>query len=89
MNLYVCWGTFQTNKGHPCGEAHQALIDAGYEPVVIKTGGCFRTDPLFPGRRKVRRMTGTYKVPTLELDDGTMVDETANIVEWARANPAP
>jgi hypothetical protein len=89
MNLYVCWGTFQTKHGHPCGEAHQALIDAGYEPVVVKTGGCYRTDPLFPGRRKVRRMTGTYKVPTLELDDGTVVDETVNIIECARVNPAP
>ena len=88
MQLYVCWGTFRTEKGHPCGDAHQALVDAGYGPDVIKTGGCYRTDPLFPRRRKVRRMTGTYKVPTLVLDDGTIVDETANIIEWAKGHPA-
>jgi hypothetical protein len=83
MTLYVCWGTFQTERGHPCGEAHQALVDAGYEPEVVRTGGCFRTDPLFPKRRQVRRMTGNYKVPTLVLDDGTVIDGTADIIAWA------
>jgi hypothetical protein len=83
MELYVCWGTFQTGKGHPCGQAHEALTGAGHEPEVIRTGGCFRTDPLFPKRRRVRRMTGNYKVPTLVLDDGTVIDGTAEIVAWA------
>jgi hypothetical protein len=32
-------------------------------------------------------MTGTYKVPTLFLDDGTIIDGTADIVAWAAANP--
>jgi hypothetical protein len=27
-------------------------------------------------------------VPTLVLDDGTVVDESANIAAWAAANPA-
>jgi hypothetical protein len=89
MVLYVCWGTFRSAKGHPCGDAYHALIDAGHKPEVVRTGGCFRTDPLFPGRRKVRRMTGNYKVPTLVLDDETVIDETANIIKWAEANPGP
>jgi glutathione S-transferase-like protein len=88
MVLYVCWGTFQTKRGHPCGEAYEALAAAGHEPEVVKTRGCYRTDPLFPGRRKVRRLTGNYKVPTLVLDDQTIIDGTENIIEWARANPA-
>jgi hypothetical protein len=87
MKLYVCWGTFRTNRGHPCGNAYKTLLDAGHEPKLVKTGGCFRTDPLFPGRREVKRMTGNYKVPTLVLDDGTIIDETANIIEWAKTNP--
>jgi hypothetical protein len=74
MKLYVCWGTFHPDRGHPCGEAHETLVAAGHEPEVIKTGGCYRTDPLFPGRRKVKRLTGNYKVPTLVLDDGTIID---------------
>jgi glutaredoxin len=88
MQLYVCWGTFQTKKGHPCANAYEALTEAGYEPEVVKTGGCYRTDPLFPRRRKVRQLTGNYKVPTLVLDDGTTVDGSETIIEWAKANPA-
>ena len=45
MRLYVCWGTFRPDREHPCGEAHEALVTAGYEPEVVKTGGCYRTDP--------------------------------------------
>ena len=88
MELYVCWGTFQTKKGHPCGDAYDALIAAGHDPEVIKTYGCYGTDPLFPGRRSVNEMTGNYKVPTLVLDDETVIDGTANIVSWAEENPA-
>jgi hypothetical protein len=87
MVLYVCWGTWRSEKGHPCGDAHQALTETGHEPEVIRSGGCFRTDPLFPRRREVKRLTGNYKVPTLVLDDGTIIDGTSDIVDWARANP--
>jgi hypothetical protein len=85
MVLYVCWGTWRSEKGHPCGDAYRALTDAGHDPEVIRSGGCFRTDPLFPRRREVKRLTGTYKVPTLVLDDGTIIDGTADIAEWARS----
>ena len=88
MTLYVCWGTFRTQRGHPCGDAHHALVTAGYEPEVVKSGGCYRTDPLFPGRREVNRLTGNYKVPTLVFDDGTIIDGSRNIIEWARGNAA-
>ncbi|HMA27682.1 MAG TPA: hypothetical protein VKO62_08590 [Solirubrobacterales bacterium] len=37
-------------------------------PEVVKTEGCYRTDPFFPGRREVKRLTGNYKMPTLVLD---------------------
>ena len=83
MVLYVCWGTFRTRGGHPCGDAHRALVDAGNEPEVRRAGGCYGTDPLFPRRRKVRRMTGNYKVPTLVLDDGTVIDGSENVIAWA------
>jgi len=88
MKLYVCWGTFHTKKGHPCGKAHQALIDAGHEPEVVKTGGCYRTDPLFPRRREVKRLTGNYKVPTLVLDDLTVIDGSERIIEWVKSSQA-
>ena len=88
MKLYVCWGTFHTKRGHPCANAHEGLVAAGYEPEVVKTGGCYRTDPLFPGRRVVKRLTGNYKVPMLVLESGTIIDGSQNIIEWARANAA-
>jgi hypothetical protein len=88
MKLYVCWGTFQTKKGHPCANAHEALVAAGHQHHVVRTGGCYRTDPFFPRRRQIRRLTGNYLVPTLELDDGTIIDGSQNVIEWARNNEA-
>ena len=89
MKLYVCYGTFKSRKpgGHPCRNAHEALRAAGYDPEVVKTYGCFRTDPLFPGRRKIKQLTGSYQVPTLELDDGTLIDGSEAILVWL-ADPA-
>jgi glutathione S-transferase len=87
MKLYVCWGTF-AQQGHPCGKAHAALTAAGHEPEVERVYGGMGTDPLFPGRRKVKELTGNSKVPTLVLDDGTVIDESQNIVDWAQAHPA-
>jgi glutathione S-transferase len=86
VTLYVCYGTFGTADSHACARAHQALRKAGFEPEVRRTFGCFRTDPLFPGRRRIKEMTGNYKVPTLVLDDGTIVDGSHEIAEWAAAN---
>ena len=40
------------------------------------------------GRREVQELTGNRWVPTLLLDDGTVIDGSHEIVEWARANPA-
>src|SRR5207244_1178982 len=37
------------------------------------TGAAQLADPLFAGRRRVKRLTGSYKVPTLVLDDGTVI----------------
>jgi hypothetical protein len=87
MKLYVCWGTFRPDD-HPCGTAYEALTRAGYAPEVVKVYGCYRTDPLFAGRREVKRLTGNYQVPTLVLDDGTIVDHSEEIIAWAKANPA-
>jgi hypothetical protein len=87
MKLFVCYGTFGPGERHPCGNAYNALKTAGHEPEVVRTYGCFRTDPVFPGRRKVKRLTGNFKVPTLVLDDGTVIDDSKNIIAWAEANP--
>lgn len=85
----MCYGTFKSRKpgGHPCRNAHLALRDAGHDPQIVRTFGCV-LNPAFPGRREVHELTGNYQVPTLVLDDGTVVDGTANIVAWATRNAA-
>lgn len=93
MKLYVCWGTFPTPRpgGHPCANAYHALLDAGHQPEVIRTYGLGLLPGwmnLTGGRRKVKELTGNQWVPTLVLDDDTVVDGSEAIVSWAAANRA-
>ena len=95
MKLYTCYGTFKAAPrpgGHPCGNAYHALKDAGHDPEVIRSYGL----GLFPaalndltrGRREVKELTGNYWVPVLVTDDGTAIQGSPRIIEWANANPA-
>jgi len=94
MKLYVCYGTFTTAPrpgGHPCGNAHRALRDAGYEPEVIKSYGLAGLPGFVNrtrGRREVKELTGEFTVPVLVTDDGEVVEESGAIVEWAQGHPA-
>jgi len=93
VKLYVCWGTFPTPRpgGHPCANAYHALKDAGHDPEVIKAYGLGLLPDAFnqtSGRRKVKELTGNSWVPALVLDDGTVLDDSKAIIEWAKANPA-
>lgn len=93
MKLYVCWGTFPTPRpgGHPCRNAYRALKDAGHDPEVVNSYG-LGILPAFmnntEGRREVENLTGNRWVPALVLDDGSVIDGSHEIVDWARANPA-
>ena len=90
MKLYVCWGVFGTGPHtHPCQAADKALRAAGHDPEVVKTYG-FGAFPKFmnPGRKPVRELTGQEWVPALELDDGTAIAGSKDIIAWAKANPA-
>jgi hypothetical protein len=94
MKLYVCYGTFKVPVrpgGHPCRNAAHALRDAGHQPEVIRTYGlAILPDALnqTPGRREVERLSGNRWVPTLLLDDGTVIDGSHEIIAWAEAHPA-
>jgi hypothetical protein len=94
MKLYVCHGTFKAAPrpgGHPCGNAYQALQDAGHDPEVIKARGWAILPSIFnqtTGRKRVKELTGNYWVPTLVLDDGTAIDGSQEIIAWAAAHPA-
>jgi Glutathione S-transferase, N-terminal domain len=92
MKLYVCWGTFPTPRpgGHPCANAYNALRDAGHDPEVVRSYGLFvLPDKPFnqsAGRRRAKELTGSSTVPVLELDDGTAIGGSKEIVAWAKAN---
>jgi hypothetical protein len=94
MKLYVCYGTFPVPLrpgGHPCRNAHQALKDAGHDPELVRSYGLAilpKSLNQTSGRREVQRLTGNQWVPTLVLDDGTVIDDSHEIIAWAKANPA-
>jgi len=94
MKLYVCYGTFTSTPrpgGHPCGNAHVALKEAGHHPEVIKSYGFAPLPAVFnktKRRTEVKELTGNFQVPVLVTDDGQVVRESQKIVEWAKAHPA-
>lgn len=94
MKLYVCWGTFTAAPrpgGHPCGNAHHALREAGHLPEVIKSYGLTALPDVFnrsEGRREAKRLTGKNMVPVLVTDEGEVISDSKNIVAWAREHPA-
>jgi hypothetical protein len=94
VKLYVCWGTFPTARpgGHPCRNAYRALKDAGHEPELVNSYGLAPLPKFLNntrGRREVERLTGNRWVPTLVLDDDTVIDGSKEIAAWAKANPRP
>ena len=93
MKLYVCYGTFPVAwrpGGHPCRNAHNALVAAGHDPEVVRTYGLGPLPDALngPRRAEVRKLTGKNWVPVLVLDDGTVIDGSKAIVEWAEGHPA-
>jgi len=94
MKLYVCYGTFTKTPrpgGHPCGNAHRALKEAGYDPKVVRSYGLGILPDVLnrtSGRTEAKRLTGKTMVPVLVTDDGEVVSDSREIVKWAKANPA-
>ena len=94
MKLYICWGTFQTPRpgGHPCANAYNALREAGHDPEVVKVHGLGigpkMLNVMTDGRREVEELTGQRMVPVLLTDDGSTINDSKQIVEWAEQNPA-
>jgi hypothetical protein len=96
MKLYVCWGTFPVPwprrdaswapENHPCKKAHDALRAAGHQPEVVRSYGFGFLPDVTSGRKEVKRLTGQSYVPVLVLDDGQVIQDSKNIVAWARDN---
>jgi Glutathione S-transferase, N-terminal domain len=97
LKLYVCYGTWKPapwrpGGKHPCGAAYHALKDAGYKPEVKLSYGLgvfpSAVNNLTAGRREVKELTGNYWVPALVTDNGTVIQGSREIADWAAAHPA-
>ena len=86
MKLYVCYGFLKDVRttgrpgGHPCGNAHVALKDAGHSPEVIPVHG-LGVPPLnkLGKRDEVERVSGQRRVPVL-VDGDVVVVESRRVV---------
>lgn len=89
MKLYYCW-SINGSDHHDCHKAHQALVDAGHCPELVRARGQEHLPRFlqFKVRREVHALTGSFFVPVLVLDDGTAINQPDDIVAWANANPA-
>jgi glutathione S-transferase len=85
--LYVCHIDNGGPAPHACKRAQRALRDAGhdFEKIVYGKGklfGLFTTGT----RPDLKAISGQEKLPVLKLADGTTVNGSSNIVEWAESN---
>ena len=96
MRLFVCYGTFTKTPrpgGHPCGNANEALEEAGYDPEIVKSYGLGMLPDAIanwtPGRKEVKRLSpdGSSMVPLLETDSGEVIQGSKEIVAWAQGHP--
>ena len=85
--LHVCWIDKTGAPIHPCAKAGKALTDAGiaHDRKVFGRGHPFGL--LTTGRRPdLKALSGQEKLPVLELPDGSTVNGSNAIVEWAKAH---
>lgn len=83
--LYVCHGDEGGPRVHPCRRVQEALHDADipYEKVIAGPGSPF---PFLRkgSREELKRATGTDKLPTLKLPDGTVISRSRAIHRWVQ-----
>jgi hypothetical protein len=81
--LFVCHGDEGGPRLHPCRRAHEALQAAGipYEKTIAGHGSPF---PFLRkgSREELLRETGTKKLPTLKLADGSTLAGSRAILAW-------
>jgi glutathione S-transferase len=86
--LFTCHGTTKAPLLHPCGKANKALEKNGHDFDLVEYG---RGKPFGRGTEGTRpdllQLSGQEKLPVLALPDGTTVNGSKAIVQWARANP--
>jgi glutathione S-transferase len=84
--LFVCHGDDGGPRFHPCRRVQEALRGAGieYDKVIAAHGSPIPF--LRKGSRAgLRDATGTTKLPTLKLGDGTVMSHSRPILSWIAA----
>lgn len=83
--LYVCDGDDGGLRFHPCRRVQEALRAANiaYEKEIAGHGSPI---PFLRkgSREKLRKETGTTKLPTMKLPDGTVLIGDGAILAWIR-----
>src|SRR3712207_8509047 len=79
--------TLFRSGGHPCGNAHTALREAGHDPEVIKSYG-LGVLPDFPfnrtpGRQAAKKLTGSTMVPVLVDRKSTRLNSSHANISYA------
>ncbi|MGZ4169962.1 MAG: glutathione S-transferase N-terminal domain-containing protein [Solirubrobacteraceae bacterium] len=81
--LFVCHGDDGGPRIHPCRRVQQALRSAGidYHRVIAAHGSPL---PFLRkgSRESLRAATGTTRLPTLKLPDGTIITHSRAILRW-------
>jgi glutathione S-transferase len=81
--LYVCHGDDGGPRFHPCRRVQEALRAAGIEYEKVIAGHGNPIPFLRKGSRdELRAATGTTKLPTLKLQDGTVISHSRGILAW-------
>ena len=88
--LFVCHGDDGGPRIHPCRRVQEALRGAGieYEKVVAAHGSPI---PFLRkgSREELRKATGSTKLPTLKLADGTVLTHSRAILSWIDQQKTP
>jgi glutathione S-transferase len=83
--LYVCHGDQGGPRMHPCRRVQEALKEAGIEFEKVLAAHGSPIPFLRKGsREELRQTTGTTKLPTMKLADGTVLAGSREILGWAR-----
>jgi glutathione S-transferase len=81
--LFVCHGDEGGPGMHPCRRVQEAMKAAGIEYEKAIAGHGHPVPFLRKGSRdELRAATGTTKLPTLKLADGTVISHSRRILAW-------
>lgn len=81
--LFVCHGDDGGPPFHPCRRVQEALRAAGIDYAKVIAGHGNPIPFLRRGsREELRKATGTTKLPTLTLSDGTVITNSRAILAW-------